>query len=39
MPVEAHYSIEKIERYHIPLRRVYDILFIEALQIGREERL
>ena len=39
MPVEAHHSIKKIERYYIPLRRAYDILSIEAPQIGREERL
>ena len=39
MPVEAHHSIGKVERYHIPLRRAYDILSIEAPQIGREERL
>ena len=39
MPVEAHHSIGKVERYHVPLRRTYDILSIEAPQIGREERL
>jgi hypothetical protein len=39
MPVEAHHSIKKIERYYVPLRRAYDILSIEAPQINREERL
>jgi len=26
MPVEAHHSMGKVERYHMPLRRVYQIL-------------
>ena len=39
MPVEAHHSIGKVERYHVPLRRAYDILSTEAPEIGREERL
>ena len=26
VPVEAHNSVGKVERYHAPLRRAYDIL-------------
>ncbi len=29
VPVEAHWSIGKVERYHAPLRRAYDILRAE----------
>jgi hypothetical protein len=29
VPVEAHNSVGKVERYHIPLRRAYDIISIE----------
>jgi hypothetical protein len=39
MPVEAHHSIGKVERYYIPLRRAYDILSTEVPEISREERL
>lgn len=39
MPVEAHNSVGIVERYHIPLRRVYNILLIELPDITREERL
>jgi len=29
IPVEAHWSIGKLERYHAPLRRAFDILYDE----------
>ena len=29
MPTEAHWSVGKIERYHAPLRRAWDILYAE----------
>ncbi|KAI0991600.1 hypothetical protein K3495_g16587, partial [Podosphaera aphanis] len=29
IPVEAHHSIGKVERYHIPLRRAYEIICAE----------
>lgn len=29
VPVEAHQSIGKVERYHVPLRRAFNILFAE----------
>ena len=25
VPVEAHHSIGKVEKYHVPLRRIYNI--------------
>jgi hypothetical protein len=33
VPVEAHNSIGKIERYHAPLRRAFEILFAELSNI------
>jgi hypothetical protein len=39
MLVEAYHSIRKVEHYHVLLRRVYDILSVEAPQLSREERL
>lgn len=29
VPVEAHWSIGKVERYHAPLRRAYEIMRTE----------
>ena len=29
IPVEAHWSIGKVERYHVPLRRAYEIMKAE----------
>jgi hypothetical protein len=34
MPVEAHNSIGKVERYHTPLRRAYRILSRELPDLG-----
>ena len=39
MPVEAHNSIRLIERYHVPLRRAYNILLKELPDLPKEERL
>ena len=39
MPVEAHNSIGLIERYHVPLRRAYNILLKELPDLPKEERL
>jgi hypothetical protein len=39
MPVEAHNSIGLIERYHVPLRRAYNILLKELPDLLKEERL
>jgi transposase InsO family protein len=33
VPVEAHHSIGKVERYHAPLRRAFEILFAELSSI------
>lgn len=40
-PVEAHHSIGKVERYHVPLRRAYDIICIElkGQEVSAEEKL
>jgi hypothetical protein len=35
IPVKIYYSISKIKRYHVLLRRVYDILIEELLNIDR----
>ena len=32
VPVEAHNSVGKVERYHAPLRRAYDIIQEELHQ-------
>ena len=39
MPVEAHHSIGRVERYHVPLRRAYMILLKEIPDISKEYRL
>ena len=39
MPIEAHNSIGLVERYHVPLRRTYDIISKELPLLGKEERL
>ena len=36
VPVEAHNSISKVERYHEPLRRAYKIIRIELLNAFAE---
>lgn len=38
-PVEAHNSIGKIERYHVPLRRAYNIISREIPNLSKEMRL
>lgn len=38
-PVEAHNSIGKVERYHTPLRRAYDLFLKGFPSIAKEERL
>ncbi|KAM4062355.1 reverse transcriptase (RNA-dependent DNA polymerase) [Hirsutella rhossiliensis] len=37
VPVETHWSIGKIERYHAPLRRAYDILNAELSNVTSAE--
>jgi len=39
VPVEAHNSIGLVERYHIPLRRAYDIISQEVPSITKEHKL
>ncbi|PVH83472.1 hypothetical protein DL98DRAFT_615736 [Cadophora sp. DSE1049] len=39
VPVEAHYSIGKVERYHRPLRRAYEIVTEEHPELNDEDRL
>ena len=39
MPTEAHNSVGLVERYHVPLRRAYDIISKELPLLGKEERL
>jgi hypothetical protein len=39
MPVESHNSVGLVERYHIPLRRSYNILLSELPDLTKEERL
>ena len=36
VPVEAHNSISKVERYHEPLRRAYKIIRIELPNVSAE---
>ncbi|KAI1439012.1 hypothetical protein GGR50DRAFT_685073 [Xylaria sp. CBS 124048] len=38
VPVEAHWSIGKVERYHAPIRRAYEI-FTEEVQGSKASRL
>src|SRR5204863_651770 len=39
VPVEAHHSIGKVERYHRPLRRAYEIVTEEHPELSDEDRL
>lgn len=39
VPVEAHQSIGKVERYHAPLRRAFEIITLELDQTPKEVRL
>ena len=39
VPVEAHNSIRKVERYHTPLRHAYDIIHAEAPSMSPEVAL
>ena len=39
MPTEAHNSIGLVERYHVPLRRAFDIITKEMPQLEKEARL
>ena len=36
VPVEAHNSIGKVERYHAPLRRAYEIISLELKDASEE---
>ncbi|KAI0992456.1 hypothetical protein K3495_g15729, partial [Podosphaera aphanis] len=38
-PVEAHHSLGRVERYHIPLRRVYKIISEEDPSLSKEMKL
>jgi hypothetical protein len=39
VPVEAHNSIGLVERYHIPLRRAYEIISHEIPSMSKEHKL
>jgi hypothetical protein len=39
VPVEAHNSIGMVERYHGPLRRVYQIIIVEIPDIDKDMAL
>ena len=39
VPVEAHYSIGTVERYHRPLRRAYDIIRAESPDLNKTAAL
>ena len=39
MPVKAYHSIGLVERYHVPLRRAYNILTKELPDVPKEDRL
>ncbi|MDB5910367.1 MAG: polyprotein [Massilia sp.] len=39
VPIEAHNSIGKVERYHAPLRRAYQIICAEAPSLGPDAAL
>ena len=36
VPVKAHNNIKKIERYYMPLRRVYKIISSELKGVSKE---
>jgi len=36
VPIKAHNSIEKVERYYTPLRRVYKIISLELEDASKE---
>ncbi len=36
VPVEAHNSIRKVERYYVPLRCVYEIIFLKLKDASEE---
>ena len=38
-PVEAHHSIGRVERYHVPLRRAYNIIGEEDPGLSKQMRL
>ncbi|EKD18830.1 hypothetical protein MBM_03072 [Drepanopeziza brunnea f. sp. 'multigermtubi' MB_m1] len=39
MPVEAHHSVELVERYHVPVRRAFKIVTKELPKAPKEDRL
>jgi hypothetical protein len=39
VPIEAHNSIGKVERYHAPLRRAYNVMRAEDPSLSREGSL
>ncbi|EKD14183.1 polyprotein [Drepanopeziza brunnea f. sp. 'multigermtubi' MB_m1] len=39
MPVEAYHSVGLVERYHVPVRRAFEIVTKELLKAPREDRL
>jgi len=36
VPVKAYNSIKKVERYYIPLRRVYKIISLKLKDVSKE---
>jgi|SRR6266536_1525181 len=39
MPVKAYNSVDKVEQYHTPVRRVYKLFLKSFPEISKEERL
>ncbi|CAL3964912.1 unnamed protein product [Diplocarpon coronariae] len=39
VPIEAHYSISRVERYYCPLRRAFDIIIAKYLRLSDDKRL
>ncbi|KAK6581556.1 hypothetical protein PZA11_006247 [Diplocarpon coronariae] len=39
VPIEAHHSIGKVERYHRPLRRAFEIMTAEHPRLSDDKRL
>jgi hypothetical protein len=36
VPIKAHNSIKKVERYYVPLRRIYKIISSELKGVSKE---
>ena len=36
VPIKAYNSIKKVKQYYIPLRRIYEIIFLELKGVSKE---